>query len=115
MSDGQDRTTSPTGEEAEFLALSRTYADIPEPEELKWIITDDGHGTADERGIYIPAYGEGSGRAILIEWSAIDEPLKLLQIVRRLLHKQWFSQKICSGFLDIAFQHFGWSKGCPYL
>ena len=95
--------------------IKQLLADVKLPEEPKWIITDDGHGTTDERGIYIPAYGEGSGKAILIEWTAIDEPMKLLQITRRLLHKQWITREMCSAFLDITFQRFGWPKGCPYL
>ena len=75
-----------------------------------WHVTENRHGTADGRGIYLPAFGEEGDRVLLIEWSAIDEPTKLLRATRRLSMQSWFTREICSAFLAIVFQHFGWPK-----
>ena len=101
--------TNTTREEERFDALTRSYADIPEPEDRQWIVKH-----ADE-GLYLPAYGTDGSRSVLIEWTAIDEPMKALQIARQLSHKRWITREMVADFLDLVFWHFGWKKGFPYL
>ena len=103
------KDTNPTSDEASFDALTRSYADIPEREDRQWIVKH-----ADE-GLYLPAYGTDESRSVLIEWTAIDEPMKALQIARQLSHKRWMTREMVADFLDLAFRHFGWKKGFPCL
>lgn len=106
MKNKDDKTTN---DEAAFDALSRRYSEIPESEDRQWIVKHN------DEGLYLPAYGTDESRSVLIEWTAIDEPMKALQIARQLSHKQWMTREMAADFLDLVFRHFGWKKGFPCL
>ncbi len=103
------KTEETTSKEKRFDALTHSYEDLPEPEDRQWTVK------YDNIGLYLPADGEDEGQSRLIEWTAIDEPLKALQIARQLSHKLWMNREMAADFLDLVFQYFRWSKGFPYL
>lgn len=103
------KETNATSDEASFDALTRSYAYIPEPEGRRWIVK------RDDKGLYLPAYGTDESRNVLIEWTAIDEPMKALQIARQLSHKRWMTREMAADFLDLVFERFGWAKGLSHL
>ena len=95
-----------TKEEKAITKQIRRYSDIKPPKRVV---------KRKREGLYLPAYGKTESRHVLVEWSAIDNPLKALQVSRQISHKLWATHKTLADFLDLAFEHFGWEKGAPYL
>ena len=84
-----------------------------------WLASKDDEPTAllakaEAGGVGLAAYPYQGGKGYnyyWVEWSRLNTPTKVLNWIRHLTGKRWFSADMARDFIDVVFAHFGWKEG----